>query len=181
MGLRIRHATRSDAGAIAAVHIASWEASYRGILPDEEFEKRPLQRRRQQWAECLKQPERITLVASDGNGEVKGFASAVLLEEGDFHSYLQTLYLQPGVKGRGLGRALLAAISQELLSAGARNMVLRTLRLNPARGFYERLGARLIPEGMELEAGTFDDVVYAFDDLGRLAELDQNALSAFRM
>jgi ribosomal protein S18 acetylase RimI-like enzyme len=181
MELQIRHATPADANAIATVHVASWEASYRGILADEEFEKRPLERRRRQWAECLKQRERITLVACDGSGDIKGFASAVLLEEGDFHSYLQTLYLLPGVKGRGLGRALLAAISKELLAAGARNMVLRTLRLNPARGFYERLGARFIPEGMELEAGTFDDVVYAFDDLGRLAELDQHPLSAFRM
>lgn len=183
MEIRIRHATASDADAIAAVHVASWEDSYRGILPDEDFEKRPLQRRREQWALCLKEPERITLVACDENGDVKGFASAVILDESGspFHSYLQTIYLQPGAKGRGLGRALLAAISKELLAAGARNMVLRTLRLNPARGFYERLGARFVPDGMELEAGIFDDVVYAFDDLRPLAELDQHALRAFRV
>jgi len=51
-------------------------------------------------------------------------------------------------------------------------MVLRTLRLNPGRAFYERLGARLLPEGVNIDAGVFDDVAYAFDDLRRLLRVN---------
>ena len=40
------------------------------------------------------------------------------------------------------------------------------MRLGDARKFYERLGARLVPEGIARDAGKFDDVVYAFDDVG---------------
>lgn len=171
MEVTIRRATPDDAGAIAAVHIAAWEGSYRGIMPDEEFDKRPLERRRIQWLEWLENPEHIVLAASNGREEILGFAGARMLEAAQcgFDSYLATLYLQPALKRQGLGKALVRAIAAELHARGARTMVLRTLRLNPARAFYEKMGARLIPEGVDVDAGHFDDVVYAFDDLGELA------------
>jgi hypothetical protein len=42
------------------------------------------------------------------------------------------------------------------------------MRRNPARAFYERLGATLVPGGLTIDAGQFDDVVYAFSDLRML-------------
>ena len=132
MQFTIRSAVPADADACAEIHVAAWEGSYRGIMPDEEFEKRPLSARRMQWR------------------------------------YLAMLYLRPDMKGRGLGKELLLAIAREMQTQGAKNMVLRTLRLNPARRFYEKLGARCIPEGMDFHGGVFDDVVYAFDDLSAL-------------
>jgi GNAT superfamily N-acetyltransferase len=166
----IRKAIPSDADAIAAVHHASWEGSYRGIMPDEEFDKRPLSLRQTQWADYLAHPGRTTLVACNGDGAILGFASAWPLDRAQypFDSYLATLYLRPDVKRRGIGRALLSAIAEELLNGGARSLVLRTLRLNPARQFYERLGARLVCHDAAPDRGRFDDVVYAFDDLNLL-------------
>jgi GNAT superfamily N-acetyltransferase len=168
----IRTALPSDAQAIAGVHVASWEGSYRGIMPDDEFEKRPLSRRIVQWSDSLGIPDRTTLVACNNAGEILGFAGGWLIERTQygFDSYLATLYLRPDVKGQGIGRALLAAIAKEFSNAGASDMALRTLRLNPARHFYEKFGARLVPEGMALHEGEFDDVVYAFDDLKGLVD-----------
>lgn len=127
--------------------------------------------RRRQWATSLQSPERVTLVACDDDGTIVGFASALLLEQPDngFESYLQTLYFTPEAAGRGTGSRLLRATATDLLARGVVNMALRVVRLNPARGFYERLGARLVPEGIDTDAGVFDDVVYAFDDLHTLA------------
>lgn len=171
MEVTIRPATPDDADAIAAVHVAAWEGSYRGIMPDEEFRKRPVERRRMQWREWLESAEHIVLVGCDDRGEILGFAGARMLDaaESGFDSYLATLYLQPALKGQGLGKTLLRAVAATLYAQGARSMVLRTLRLNPARAFYEKLGARFIPQGVDVEAGHFDDVVYAFDDLRALA------------
>jgi GNAT superfamily N-acetyltransferase len=136
-------------------------------MPDEEFEKRPLSLREKQWKDSLAHPGGTTLVACDDEGAILGFASAWALDRAQysFDSYLGTLYLRPDVKRRGIGRALLSAIAAELLNRGARSLVLRTLRLNPARRFYERLGARLVSNGDAPDPGRFDDVVYAFDDL----------------
>lgn len=168
--LTIRRAAAPDAEIIAAIHVASWEASYRGLLDDAEFEKRPLAIRVTQWSNILANPQTLVLVAGSTDGTVCGFASARFLdrETTGFDSYLATLYLLPEWKGRGIGRALLRAIACELLG-GATNMMLRTLRNNPARSFYERLGARFVPEHIDVDAGHFDDVVYAFDDLAALA------------
>jgi ribosomal protein S18 acetylase RimI-like enzyme len=171
MRVQIRPATPDDADRVAAIHVAAWEGAYRGIMPDAEFAKRPLARRQQQWREWLRRDDRITLIACTLDGEVLGFAGGWELNarETGFDSYLATLYLRPDVKRRGIGTQLLRAFASELLERDARTMVLRTLRLGPGRAFYERLGARLIPEGIGFEAGTFDDVVYVFDDLNALA------------
>lgn len=159
-----------DADAIARVHVASWEAAYRGIMDDELIDARTIDVRREQWKSSLGEPRRITLVACAEGGEIVGFASAVLLEsDSRFDSYLQTLYLVPAAWHRGIGRALLRELAARLHSNGVRSMALRTLRLNPARAFYERLGARLVAEGIGNDDGIFDDVVYAFDDIGVLA------------
>jgi GNAT superfamily N-acetyltransferase len=170
MSLVIREADRDDADAIARVHVASWHGTYRGIVPDEQIDARTVDVRRAQWAQWVNGPSHITLVACDESGAVVGFAGAQLLEGPveQFGSYLQMLYLMPDVKKRGIGRALLRALAERLHHAGVKTMALRTLRLNPARGFYERLGARLVPEGISIDAGKFDDVVYAFDDITAL-------------
>ena len=68
----------------------------------------------------------------------------------------------------GLGTRLLHALAEDLKARGKRTMSLRVLQNNPARVFYEKLGARLVPEGIEHDAGMFDDVVYAFDDVTAL-------------
>lgn len=172
-GVLIRRAEPGDAEAIARVHVASWHAAYRGILPDEQIAARSLVVRIAQWTAAVRQSDRVTLVACDASGTIEGFASALSLDSGasSFDSYLQTLYLMPDARGHGLGRRLLAAMARTLMERGSSNMVLRTLRLNPARRFYERLGARLVPEGIVNDAGEYDDVVYAFDDLSRIAAI----------
>lgn len=173
MDATIRLATLTDADAIAEIHVAAWEGAYRGIMPDREFAKRPIERRRIQWREWLENDEHVVLVACGQSGAILGFAGARLLDppiEG-FESYLATLYLRPDCKGRGIGKMLLQSIAHELLALGPKNMVLRTLRFTPARAFYERLGARLVTEGVDVDAGHFDDVVYAFDDLRLLLGL----------
>lgn len=170
MHLTIRPAGPADAQTIAAIHAAAWEGSYRGIMPDEEFDRRPLPVRERQWREWLAEPYRIVLVATDELQTALGFAGGWLMEKSTgFDSYLATLYLQPNVKRKGVGKALLRAFARELQSRGARSMMLRTLRRNDqARAFYEGMGARFVAEGSDVEAGLFDDVVYAFDDLQAL-------------
>jgi GNAT superfamily N-acetyltransferase len=162
-----RRATLQDAPAIARVHVEAWEAAYRGLIPDEVIDARTVELRTGQWTTALADPSCFALVACDADDGVEGFASVRLFDEPDagFESYLQTLYVRPGVWRRGIGRELLGAVCARLAAIGVRNIVLRTLRLGNARGFYERLGARVVPGGLAFDAGKFDDVVYAIDDV----------------
>ena len=61
-----------------------------------------------------------------------------------FDAYLDSLYLLQSVQGRGVGRTLLVATARELRARGHRALALHVLSTNPARSFYERLGATFI-------------------------------------
>ena len=61
--------------------------------------------------------------------------------------YLDDLYVREDRRSRGLGRALLAAVSRAALDAGCHGMAWTVLHDNtPAQRFYEGLGARLARE-----------------------------------
>ena len=51
--MEVRWATADDAAAIAAVHIASWRAAYRGLLPDAVLDSLSLEARTDHWREWL--------------------------------------------------------------------------------------------------------------------------------
>lgn len=60
---------------------------------------------------------------------------------GNLGAYLQDLYVDPSLRGRGLGRALLAATCERALANGASHMRLSVNTENrQARKFYARLG-----------------------------------------
>lgn len=167
----IRDARPSDAHAIACVHVASWHSAYRELLPEEAIAARTVEQRLEQWQPALVARDRFAVVAcDDASGTIQGFASGRIFERPDngFESYLESLYVLVTVQRRGIGRELLRVLATRLRAAGAQNMALRTLRLGPARFFYEHLGARLVPEGIAKDADRFDDDVYGFDDLGAL-------------
>jgi GNAT superfamily N-acetyltransferase len=167
--LRIRSATLADVDGIARVHTAAWQDNFRGLIPASIMKDRTFERRQALWNRVLAEGRALVFVA-DNAGTVAGFASALPLAPAvdGFDAYLQAIYLRSESKSQGAGRALLRALAITLVKQGCTNLVLRTLRHGDARGFYERLGARLVPNGFALDAGTFDDVVYAFDEINRL-------------
>ena len=58
--------------------------------------------------------------------------------------YLEDLFVLPAGRGRGAGRALLAALARIAVRKGCGRMEWAVLDWNaPSIGFYERLGARL--------------------------------------
>lgn len=57
---------------------------------------------------------------------------------------LHKLYVLPGSHGKGYGRALVDETGRRVRRAGGRFVDLNVNRDNPARGFYEKLGFRII-------------------------------------
>jgi GNAT superfamily N-acetyltransferase len=163
----IRPAVRDDIPAIAAVHVASWRDHYTGLIEQRLIDERTIGVRCAQWNAWIDETGRLTFVAAERSGPLLGFISALVLSpaHNGYDSYLQLLYLIAKAKGYGIGRALLATAAENLARAGCRTMALRVMRHNPARAFYERLGASLVPDDISPDAGQFDDVVYAFPDL----------------
>jgi GNAT superfamily N-acetyltransferase len=174
--ISVRSAELSDVPSIARIHVAAWHHAYRGLVPDEALETRTIERRLEQWERMLQGGDELVLVGCDEAQLVQGFASATLKPGDGFESYLETLYVAPEMWGRGIGRTLLASIAAATQTRGATSMALRTLRLGTARTFYERLGARLVPEGISHDHGALDTVVLAFDNLATLIERVNDAM-----
>jgi GNAT superfamily N-acetyltransferase len=61
--------------------------------------------------------------------------------EGVHGVYLEDLYVRPAARGTGAGRALLAALAEICVARGYRRLEWSVLDWNPAREFYEHLGA----------------------------------------
>ena len=85
------------------------------------------------------------LVAEDVAGRVVGFAVWFLnfsTWEGVHGIYLEDLYVEPGHRGSGLGKALLQALAEIAVQRGYARVEWSVLDWNaPSIAFYRRLGA----------------------------------------
>jgi GNAT superfamily N-acetyltransferase len=147
----IRRATPGDATALATVHVRSWQAAYRGLMPDEVLDGLSVERRAVMWRAIIKSglPGHVVLVAQgDGDGRdgdaLCGFAHVGPGRDADLGAEtaeLTSLYLLSEVWGRGAGRALMAAAVDAMRDAGYVSAVLWVLVTNErARRFYEIAG-----------------------------------------
>ena len=168
----IRPAAFTDAQAIARVHVESWEETYRGVLPDATLDARPVSVRIAEWRDWLSRGGRWTFV-NEVDGEINGFTCAFINhDEPGYDVLLSTLYVLRSGQRHGIARALLRELASELLRANHRSMWLLTLRdRNPARAFYERIGAVLLreaPAPAALGEGVMD-AVYGFPNVAILS------------
>jgi hypothetical protein len=75
--MEIRRALADDALGVATVHVRSWQAAYRGLLPDAYLDQLDVEARRVGWAQTIAEtdwPRSGTLVATEANANVVGFA-----------------------------------------------------------------------------------------------------------
>ncbi|MGZ4541139.1 MAG: N-acetyltransferase family protein [Blastococcus sp.] len=145
--MRIRPATIDDAHALAAVHIASCQGAYRGLLPDDYLDGLRVDRWQARWEQSLTAnawPVRGALLAESGGGETVGFVDLVPSRDGDAAAAtgeVTSLYVVPEHWGAGIGRALMTGAVDRLREAGFAQATLWVLRDNTrARRFYELAG-----------------------------------------
>ena len=99
-------------------------------------------------------------------GEVDGAAQGFALFFHNFSTfegrpgiYLEDLFVQPAARGSGLGKALLSHLAALALERDCARLEWSVLDWNePAIGFYQKLGARLLDEwtGMRLDGAALD-------------------------
>jgi ribosomal protein S18 acetylase RimI-like enzyme len=141
--MRVRVARPEDAPAVAAVHVRSWQAAYRGLLPDE-------------YLDSLRPEDRVghyTLASTDPNLP----ATVVALEDGAICGFVTTgpsqdtdsagtgevlaLYVAPEAWGAGVGTRLVTEARAHLGHMGFTEAVLWVLVGNDrAQRFYRTDG-----------------------------------------
>ena len=169
----IRQPTLDDAGAIARVQALSWQATYRGMVPDEYLDAIDVDA----WAErhrghMLEDPEEFVSYVAEVDEEIVGWALGGPNRDQTmiYSAELFTIYLLPGYERQGIGLRLMNAVAQGLAGFGFESMILWVLTDNrPAREFYEALGGvYVVRRAMDLEGTDVPVVAYGWRDLGVL-------------
>ncbi|MGW6444546.1 N-acetyltransferase family protein [Lentzea sp. NPDC055074] len=133
--MTVRPAVVSDAQAVAHVHVETWRAAYRGLVPDSVLDGLSVRQRAEMWERGI--PHGGVWVGLV-DGEVAGFCAVGPSREPDAVFELFAIYVLPSAWGTPLGYELArAALGDE------QDVVLWVFDENPrARRFYERLGFR---------------------------------------
>jgi GNAT superfamily N-acetyltransferase len=170
--MTIRSAQIKDAAGIAAVQVASWGTTYRGILPDDYLAGMSVEAGTKRWVENLAADGALNHVAEDESGII-GFVSGGKLREpvGEFDAELWAIYLLEEKQGSGIGRQLVQTLADELLATGYRSMIVWVLQENRAVNFYKRMGATAVTGKMITIGGVaLPDLALGWNDLSKLGQ-----------
>jgi len=111
---------------------------YRTVLPDEVTDTA--------WRRLLDPAEPLFGLVAERDGLLAGFAHCVLHRSTwsvGHQCYLEDLYVAPGARGAGTGRALIEAVYREADLRGADRVYWLTHETNgTARALYERVARR---------------------------------------
>ena len=144
----LRPAEPDDAIAVARVHVRSWKAAYRTLLPDDYLDQlRPEDRAQKYNFSSLDPLQPQTIVAAEA-GVIHGFATTAPAREPDMPGCgeLCALYVDPDQWSRGIGVALVAAARSRLFDLGFRHAVLWVLVGNVRGERFYRID-RWAPDG----------------------------------
>ncbi|MCO4863695.1 GNAT family N-acetyltransferase [Cupriavidus sp. WGlv3] len=137
-------ATAADADRLAAMHAASWQHTYPGMLPEAYLREQAYPERLAAWRARMHDgadgPAEVTLALVDG--EAAGFACLLPQADPRFGIYLDNLHVLPAFHGQGLGKRLLAHCAQRVMQGWPGHpLFLYVLEANTqACEFYQRLG-----------------------------------------
>jgi ribosomal protein S18 acetylase RimI-like enzyme len=141
--LSLRPAIPADAPLIASIHAASWQATYRGLLPDRFLDHDVTQERAAYWQARLNAPgtEQRSVTIAERGREAIGFSCVEYQPDSVWGVLLDNLHALPGHQGLGVGTMLIGAARDWARAQGERQLYLYVLEGNtPAIRFYERQG-----------------------------------------
>lgn len=172
MRLQLRSAVPADIAAITALYareVRDGIATYETVAPDE----REMARR---WETLVNQGFPYFVAEQDGVFAGYAYASSYRAREGYRWTVEDTLYVEPHLQGRGVGRALLSHLIEACEGLGFRQMVaVIGDRSNRASiSLHEGLGFRAVGvfQGLGRKHGRWLDTVQMQRQLGPGAAVD---------
>lgn len=142
--MEVRPMLESDFDAVEGLRVATWKASYVGLLPEQLLRQlEPDVERRAYGYKATQDTGGVALVAVDEAGVVGWLESGDSREEPDAYE-LYALYVDAARQGRGVGRQLVDAMRDAVAPQPGRLELVWTLRdQSQAVAFYERSGYEL--------------------------------------
>jgi GNAT superfamily N-acetyltransferase len=163
--MQLRRAEPGDEYAVATVHVSSWQAAYRGLLPDDYLDQLEPTDRAALYTFAAVDPGRPYTILAVDDADICGFATAGPCRDADKPDagQLYAIYVHPDWWNRGVGRTLIGAARHRLIDRGFSEAVLWVLVGNErAERFYRIDGWN--PDGNrrleEVHGITVDEIRY---------------------
>ena len=136
----VRPATARDAKAIAEIHVATWQATYQDLMPEDYLKSMTVDKRLTYWREAIEYSEPQLLVVLDAD-KVVGFVGFDRSRDAGTKSSvgeIWALYVAPAHWGEGAGIALWDGAREGLKEEGCTQVTLWVLLHNErALRFFE--------------------------------------------
>ena len=137
----VRPASARDAKAIADIHVATWQAAYKDLMPGDFLGAMTVEKRQAYWREAIEYSEPQLLVAVDGD-KVVGFVGFDRSRDAGTKSTvgeIWAMYVAPAHWGKGAGILLWDGAREGLKEEGCTQVTLWVLLHNErALRFYEQ-------------------------------------------
>jgi len=143
--MKFREAIKLDAEQLALLHADSWRNTYRGLFSNDFLDNEVIENRLSVWWERLNNPSnnQFVLVAEDSE-KINGFVCVYGNNSTQYGSLVDNLHIWKSHIRNGIGTVLMKKAGVWLQSkypdVGVYLWVMESN--NPARAFYEKLGAR---------------------------------------
>lgn len=142
----IRLAKESDAETFGNIHVESWKAAYKDIIPDEYLSNMNPNKRAQRLLQGLSNQTESQYYVADNNNTIIGNLIIGKYDGDDNIGEVGAIYLLPDFWGKGYGKFMMDFALKELKNIGYNTIVLWVLEDNlRARRFYEKAG--FVPSG----------------------------------
>jgi GNAT superfamily N-acetyltransferase len=139
----LRPAQPEDALTVARVHVRSWQAAYRTLLPNDYLDQLRPEDRAPHYDFATHDPQKPYTIVAAEQEHIYGFATTAPSRDADNpdHGELFALYVDPAHWGHGIGVALVTAARAHLTQAGFQHALLWMLAGNVrAERFYRHDG-----------------------------------------
>ncbi|MGB9245871.1 MAG: GNAT family N-acetyltransferase [Candidatus Acidiferrales bacterium] len=145
--VRIIEAGLADAAALQSLHITTWMATYRGLVPESFYRERSTAHGGRDWADLVRRQRAGGggVLIARSYGRISGLCQYGPTEDDDDDpvvvGQVHRLYVHPLRQRQGIGRSLLSRATACLQGKGMVEVTLWVLeRDSGARAFYEHLG-----------------------------------------
>lgn len=173
MDLSIRAAVAADAPALARLQVDNYREAYAGLLPADYLAAFSYAEQESDWRDYLAEANPSGLLLAELGGALAGYVLARVepLEGTAYDGEIAALHVRPALRGRGIGRGLVAAAARALSRQGCRSLWLSVLAGNqPAIAFYRRLGGQPLGEKTFQVSADFSarELIFGWPDIAAL-------------
>ncbi len=141
--MHVVYAALEDARAIAAIHVDTWRAAYKSIVPDEYLASLSAAHRETMWGECIAKGSAELIVAKEA-GAVRGllcFGQCRNERSSEIEAEVWAMYVAPSAWSTGVGRLLWLRARELMLAQGFKSCSLWVFPQNDrAIKFYRSAG-----------------------------------------